>query len=63
MANDKLAVVENAGLEKPGDELSARITETGRKVLKVSKDRGKKKYSATQYSNGTIVETMTTKIK
>ena len=51
----------NSILKKPGDELSARITDTGRKVLKVSTDNGKQKYSKTQYKNGTVVETKTTK--
>ena len=48
-------------LVNPGDKAEARITDTHRKVLKVSKDNGKEKYSATQYPNGTIVETKTTK--
>lgn len=42
-------------LAKPGDKLEARITESNRKVVKVQKDG--LKYSATQYPNGTIVET------
>ena len=48
-------------LEKPGDRAEAKITKTGRKVLKVSKECGKLKYSKTQYSNGTTVETKTVK--
>ena len=48
-------------LSEPGDYAEARVTETNRKVLKVSTDGGKSKYSATQYPNGTIVETKTTK--
>jgi len=51
----------NSVLQKPGDEISARITTSGRQVLKVSKDNGNTKYSATRYANGTIVETKTTK--
>lgn len=43
-------------LEKPGDSLSARVTNSNRQVLKISKDNGSSKYSATRYSNGTIVE-------
>lgn len=50
-------------LDKPGDKLSARVTDSNRKVLKVEKDNGDFKYSATQYPNGTVVETKTTKKK
>ena len=41
-------------LNKPGDRLEARITDSNRRVVK---------YSATQYPNGTIVETKVTKRK
>ncbi len=51
----------NSVLQKPGDEISARITNSGRQVFKVSKDNGNTKYSATRYANGTVVETKTTK--
>lgn len=57
------ALFGDSGLNKPGDNASARITENNRKVLKVSKNNGFEKYSATQYPNGTIVETKTTKSK
>ena len=50
-------------LRNPGDNLSARVTNTNRKVLKVETNNGCSKYSATQYPNGTIVETKTTKKK
>lgn len=50
-------------LEKPGDSLSARVTNSNRQVLKISKDNGSSKYSATRYPNGTIVETKVTKNK
>lgn len=50
-------------LEQPGDKLSARITNTNRKVVTIEKDQGTSKYSATQYPNGTVVETKTTKKK
>lgn len=50
-------------LENPGDRIEARITPSKRKVLKVNKNNGFYKYSATQYPNGTIVETRTTKHK
>jgi hypothetical protein len=54
-------VFSETGLTKPGDELSARITDSYRKVLKVKKNG--EKYSFTQYPNGTVVETRTTKLK
>lgn len=56
-----LDIINNGILNKPGDELSARITDTGRKVLKIHTENGKQKYSKTEYPNGTIFETKTTK--
>lgn len=50
-------------LSQPGDRLEARVTETGRNVIRIQKDRGNLKYSATQYPNGTVVETKVTKRK
>lgn len=50
-------------LQNPGDNLSARITKTNKKVLKLETNNGNSKYSATQYPNGTVVETKTTKKK
>ncbi len=50
-------------LTKPGDRLEARITDSNRRVVKVQKDNGNSKYSATQYPNGTVVETKVTKQK
>lgn len=50
-------------LTQPGDRLEARITQSGRKVLKIHKENGNLKYSATQYPNGTVVETKSTKKK
>lgn len=44
-------------LSEPGDKLEARVTESKRKVVKIQKECGTLKYSATQYPNGTIVET------
>ena len=60
---DEISNVANplSAIKNPGDELSARVTNTNRKVLKVVTDEGNSKYSATQYPNGTIVETKTTK--
>ena len=63
MPKNGIAVVNQVGLVNPGDNLSGLVTETGRKVLKVAKNNGADKYSATQYPNGTIVETKTTKRK
>lgn len=49
-------------LKKPGDKLSARVTDSGRKVLKINTEEVT--YSAVQYpSTGTIVETKTTRKK
>lgn len=50
-------------LSKPGDSISARITKGNRKVIKINQNDGNDKYSATQYPNGTIVETRTRKPK
>lgn len=47
----------NGLLQNPGDKFSARITDTGRQVLKISNSDGK--ISATRYPNGTVVETRT----
>ena len=48
-------------LKVPGDQVSARITDTGRKVLKINTDEVI--YSAVKYPTGTIVETRTTRKK
>ncbi|MGN0106902.1 MAG: hypothetical protein ACI4A5_04295 [Hominilimicola sp.] len=48
-------------LQNPGDKLEARITPSNRKVVKVSKNNGKTKYSATLYPNGTFVEATVTR--
>jgi hypothetical protein len=65
---DKQNTISNVGnplsaLQNPGDNMSARVTNTHRKVLKIETENGTSKYSATQYPNGTIVETKTTKMK
>ena len=49
-------------LERPGDKAIAEITPSNRKVVKVSKNNGKYKYSRTTYPNNTVVETKTTKM-
>ena len=49
-------------LENPGDKMIAEITPSNRKVVKLSKNNGKDKYSRTTYPNNTIVETKTTKM-
>lgn len=55
------SIVQQAGLKNPGDNLSARITSSGRQVIKVNTDNGSNKYSAVKYPNGTTVETKVTK--
>ena len=50
-------------LSEPGDKLEARVTDSNRKVVKIQKDNGDSKYSATQYPNGTVVEMKVTKRK
>lgn len=62
--DDNSGVAKPSGiLNKPGDRLEAHVTDSNRKVLKVSTDNGNSKYSATQYPNGTVVETKVTKKK
>ena len=56
-----LSILSDSILQNPGDNMSARVTDSGRQVLKVSKNKGKSKYSATRYPNGTVVEIKTTK--
>ena len=48
---------EDGLLKRPGDKMEARITDSNRQVLKIFTDGGNTKYSATKYSNGTVVET------
>ena len=49
-------------LKVPGDKLSARVTDSGRKVIKVNTEEIS--YSAVQYpTTGTVVETKTTRKK
>lgn len=54
---------ESSFLNNPGDRLDARVTESGRKVLKAEKNYGEEKYSMTEYPNGTTVETRTKRKK
>ncbi len=61
---DNSEIVSKLGiLNKPGDRLEARITDSNRRVVKVQTDNGNSKYSATQCPNGTLVETKVTKQK
>ena len=61
---DNSEIVSKLGiLNKPGDRLEARITDSNRRVVKAQTDNGNSKYSATQYPNGTLVETKVTKQK
>ncbi len=48
-------------LSKPGDKMSAEVTKTGRKVMKVHTSAGK--HSVTQYPNGTTVKTIVNRKK
>ena len=48
-------------LSSPGDHAEARVTDSNRKVLKLSKNNDNDKYSRTEYPNGTVVETTSTK--
>ena len=62
--NSKSSLSKKTGiLTQPGDHLEATVTKTGRNVIKIQKDNGNSKYSATQYPNGTVVETKVTKKK
>jgi hypothetical protein len=59
-----LGFLKELDLKAIGDNLSARITKSGRQVLKIVKNDGADKYSVTRYpSTGTVVETRTTKTK
>lgn len=60
----ELSIIKKLGLAKPGDEFLARITPSGREVIKVSLESGKYKRSATRYpTTGTVFETQSTKNK
>ena len=48
-------------LNNPGDRFEARITTSGRKVIRIITNGGRTKYSATQYRTGRIVETKSSK--
>lgn len=49
-------------MTKKGDRFSGVVTDSNRKVFKAERADGTK-YSSTQYSNGTVVETRTIKKK
>ena len=53
--------IKNELLNMPGDRLEARITENKRCVIKLIKDNGRQKFSATRYPNGTVVKTLVEK--
>lgn len=53
----------NGILSNRGDSFSARITDSGRKVVKIHKNNGNTKFSAVQYDNGTVVKTFVEKKK
>ena len=50
----------NTLLRNPGDKVEARITPTGRQVVKLVQNQGPEviKKSATKYASGKIVETI-----
>lgn len=56
MKNEISAILNNGILSKPGDELYARITPTGRQVVKIKKNG--KKASATRYKTGKTIYTV-----
>ncbi len=61
--NNKLTTIfEKTLLNEPGDEMHACVKKTGRKVLTISTNNGKNKYSMTMYPNGTSVETISKKL-
>lgn len=60
---DSNAANQRGILNNPGNKLEARVTNSNRKVVKIQTDNGCSKYSATQYPNGTVVETKVTKKK
>ncbi|MDE7295183.1 MAG: hypothetical protein K2N72_12240 [Oscillospiraceae bacterium] len=53
MKNNLAAMTGGLGniLNKPGDEMHAKITPSGRKVVTVSTDNGANKHSITEYKN------------
>lgn len=58
-----IALLEKLPLILSYDSFSARVTPTGRKVIKLSQDSGSIKYSATLYPSGKVVETRTTTLR
>ena len=57
------SIFSNGLLSNPGDKLEARITDTGKQVLKIHKDNGLFKLSQVRYSTGTVVSTIVEKKK
>lgn len=56
-------IFSNGLLSNPGDKLEARITDTGRQVLKINKNNGLLKHSVVRYPTGTVVSTFVEKKK
>jgi len=48
-------------LKNPGDKFEAKITSTGKQVIKISQNNGDVKYSAVRYPDR-LVETKSTKL-
>lgn len=62
--NELSTIPQNAGLENPGDQLTARITDSGREVVSIEKNNGQDKITAVRYpTTGTIVVTQSQKRK
>ena len=57
------SIFSNGLLSNPGDKLEARITDTGRQVVKIHKDNGLSKDSLVRYRTGTVVRTIVEKNK
>lgn len=50
-----MSIFQKLHLTNPGDKLEAKVTRTGKQVIKITKDDVK--VSATRYPSGRIVET------
>lgn len=62
--NELSTIPQNAGLTKPGDQLTARVTNYGREVISIEKNNGQDKITAVHYpTTGTIVVTQSQKKK
>lgn len=63
MKNQLVSLLTNNGLlAEKGDKLTAFIGKNGAKVVKIAKNNGNNKYSATLYPSGKLVQTVVTNI-